>query len=66
VFLVSRSSRRLSSASGDAAAHCPSLEDAAKRTWLGVIEAVTEAEAIENAAAEFGQYAKKLMAVPRS
>jgi hypothetical protein len=39
---------------------------AAKQTWIGEVDAVTEAEAIEKAAAEFKQYAAKLMAVPRS
>jgi len=38
---------------------------AAKQTWFGVVEAATEAEAIEKGAVEFKQYAKKLMAVPR-
>jgi hypothetical protein len=38
---------------------------AAKREWVGEIEAVDEREAIEIAAKEFRQPAKKLMAVPR-
>ena len=38
---------------------------AAKRQWVGEIEAVDEREAIEIAAKEFKQPAKKLMAVPR-
>jgi hypothetical protein len=38
---------------------------AAKRQWVGEIEAVNEREAIEIAAKEFKQPAKKLMAVPR-
>ena len=37
----------------------------AKREWVGEIEAVDEREAIEIAAKEFRQPAKKLMAVPR-
>jgi hypothetical protein len=36
---------------------------AAKRQWVGEIEAVDEREAIEIAAKEFKQSAKKLMAV---
>jgi hypothetical protein len=39
---------------------------AAKQTWIGEVEAATEAEAIEKAAAEFKQYAAKLYAVRRS
>ena len=39
---------------------------AAKQTWIGEVEATTEAEAIEKAAVEFRQYAAKLMAVRRS
>ena len=39
---------------------------AAKQTWLGLVEATDEREAVEKAAAEFKQYAPKLMAVPRS
>jgi hypothetical protein len=38
---------------------------AAKRQWVGEIEAVDEREAIEIAAKEFKQPAKKLMAVQR-
>jgi hypothetical protein len=38
---------------------------AAKRQWVGEIEAVDEREAIEIAAKEFKQPAKKLIAVPR-
>jgi hypothetical protein len=38
---------------------------AAKRQWVGEIEAVDELEAIEIAAKEFKQPAKKLMAVQR-
>jgi hypothetical protein len=38
---------------------------AAKRQWVGEIEAVDEREAIEIAAKEFKQHAKKLMAVER-
>jgi hypothetical protein len=38
---------------------------AAKRQWVGEIEAVDEREAIEIAAKEFKQPATKLMAVPR-
>jgi len=38
---------------------------AAKRQWVGEIEAVEEREAIKIAAKEFKQPAKKLMAVPR-
>jgi len=38
---------------------------AAKRQWVGEIEAVEEREAIKIAAKEFKQSAKKLMAVPR-
>jgi hypothetical protein len=38
---------------------------AAKRQWVGEIEAVNEREAIEIAAKEFKQPARKLMAVPR-
>jgi hypothetical protein len=38
---------------------------AAKRQWVGDIEAVDEREAIEIAAKEFKQPAKKLRAVPR-
>lgn len=38
---------------------------AAKQTWLGFVEAATEAETVEKAAAEFGQYPKKVMAVRR-
>jgi hypothetical protein len=41
-------------------------ELAAKQTWLGVVEATDEREVVEKAAAEFKQYAPKLMAVPRS
>jgi hypothetical protein len=37
----------------------------ARREWVGEIEAVDEREAIEIAAKEFKQPAKKLMAVPR-
>ena len=39
---------------------------AAKQISLGEVEAATEAEAIEKAAAEFKQYAAKLMALRRS
>jgi hypothetical protein len=39
---------------------------AAKQVWIGTVEAAAEAEAIEKAAAEFKQYAAKLMAVRRS
>jgi 1,2-phenylacetyl-CoA epoxidase PaaB subunit len=39
---------------------------AAKREWVGEIEAVDEREAIEIAAKEFKQPAKKLMAVKRT
>ena len=39
---------------------------AAKQTWIGEVEAATEAEAIEKTAAEFKQYAAKLYAVRRS
>jgi hypothetical protein len=39
---------------------------AAKQVWIGTVEAATEAEAIEKAAAEFKQYAAKLMVVRRS
>jgi hypothetical protein len=38
---------------------------AAKRQWVGEIEAVDEREAIEITAREFKQLAKKLMAVQR-
>jgi hypothetical protein len=38
---------------------------AAKRRWVGEIEAADEREAIEIAARELKQPAKKLMAVPR-
>ena len=38
---------------------------AAKRQWVGEIEAVDEREAIEIVAKEFKQPAKKLMAVQR-
>jgi len=38
---------------------------AARREWVGEIEAVDEREAIEMAAKEFRQPAKKLMAVQR-
>ncbi len=38
---------------------------AVKRQWVGEIEAVDEREAIEIAAKEFKQPAKKLMAVQR-
>ena len=38
---------------------------AAKREWVGEIEAVDDREAIEIAAKEFRQPVKKLMAVPR-
>jgi hypothetical protein len=38
---------------------------AAKSQWVGEIEAVDEREAIEIAAKEFKQLAKKLMAVRR-
>jgi hypothetical protein len=36
-----------------------------RREWVGEIKAVDEREAIEIAAKEFKQPAKKLMAVPR-
>jgi len=39
---------------------------AAKQTRVGEVEAATEAEANEKAAAEFKQYAAKLMAVRRT
>jgi hypothetical protein len=38
---------------------------AAKQVWLGTVEAVDEAEAIEKAAAEFKVIANKLIAVRR-
>jgi hypothetical protein len=38
----------------------------ARHTWIGEVDAATEAEAVEKAAADFKQYAPKLMAVPRS
>ena len=38
---------------------------AAKQVWIGAVEAATEAEAIEKAAAEFEQYGANLMAVRR-
>jgi hypothetical protein len=38
---------------------------AAGQTWIGEVDAATEAEAVEKAALEFKQYAAKLMAVPR-
>lgn len=39
---------------------------AAKQTWIGGVEAATEADAIEKGAKEFKQHAPKLIAVPRS
>jgi hypothetical protein len=39
---------------------------AAKQTRVGEVEAATEAEALEKAAAQFKQYAAKLMAVRRT
>jgi hypothetical protein len=36
---------------------------AAGQTWIGEVDATDEREAIEKAAAEFKQYAPKLMAV---
>jgi hypothetical protein len=39
---------------------------AARQTWTGEVEAATEAEAIEKAAAKFKQYAPRLMAVPHA
>jgi len=41
------------------------LQDRATKQWVGEIKAVDEREAIEIAAKEFKQPAKKLMAVPR-
>ena len=38
---------------------------AAKQTWIGTVEAIDEAGAIEKAAAELGLPATKLHAVPR-
>jgi hypothetical protein len=38
---------------------------AAKRVWVGEVEAADEREAIEKAAREFRQHASKLMAVRR-
>jgi hypothetical protein len=39
---------------------------AAGQTWIGEVEATTEVEAIEKAAAKFKQYGPKLMAVRRA
>jgi hypothetical protein len=39
---------------------------AARQTWIGEVEAATEAEAIEKAAVQFKHYAPKLMAVPHA
>jgi hypothetical protein len=38
---------------------------AAKQTWVGEVDATTEAEAIEKAEKQFNQYAAKLRAVRR-
>jgi hypothetical protein len=38
---------------------------AGRWTWIGEVDAATEAEAVENAAAEFKHYAPKLMTVRR-
>jgi hypothetical protein len=38
---------------------------ASKQTWTGGVEAASEAEAVEKAAAQFKLYAPKLMAVRR-
>jgi hypothetical protein len=42
------------------------LQACCKQTWTGDVEAATEAEAIEKAAAKFKQYAPRLMAVPHA
>lgn len=55
-----------SSCSEAGAAEARPYKLAAKQTWIGEVEAVTEAEAIDKAAAEFSQYAAKLMAIRRS
>jgi hypothetical protein len=39
---------------------------ARRQTWIGEVDAADEREAVEKAAAEFKQYAPKLMAVRRS
>jgi hypothetical protein len=38
---------------------------AARQTWIGEVDAADEREAVDKAAAEFKQYAPKLMAVRR-
>jgi hypothetical protein len=42
------------------------LQACCQQTWTGDVEAATEAEAIEKAAAKFKQYAPRLMAVPHA